>query len=461
MNPILPIEHFVPDAEARQWSDGRMYLYGSYDISGRTSYCSWEYHVFSSADLIHWVDHGESFRSAGPNTGVPWTGAPLFAPDCIYYRGRYYLFFCNADNSEGVAESVSPTGSFTNAAPVEGANGDAIDPAVLVDDDGQVYYYWGQFHLRGAKLRPDLRGVQPETLCTDLITEAGHGFHEGASIRKRNGLYYLVYTDISRGRPTCMSYATSRSPLGPFTKGGVIIDNTGCDRETWNNHGSIAIFAGRSGSVKPKVTDDLLRAGGQWYVFYHRSSQASQFNRRVCVEPIHFNTDGSIDEVEMTTQGLTGPLPAVQRIEAWRACLLHGQVHTAADGPTESDPVVRERLTLIHHNDWAAYKCIDFEAKPVDTFYVRAASLAYGGLIEIHLDQPDGELIGTCEVHRTGGWQKWATFSCPVREAKGVRAVYLVCKGREGRLSEQARRFDLERLFDLESFWFAGDGNSG
>ena len=454
MNPILPVQHFVPDAEARQWSDGRMYLYGSYDISGRTSYCSWEYHVFSSADLIHWQHHGESFRSIGPDSGVPWTGAPLFAPDCVYYNDRYYLFFCNADRSEGVAESLSPTGPFTNAAPIEGADGEAIDPAVLVDDDGQVYYYWGQFHLRGAKLRPDLRGIQPETLCTDLITEAGHGFHEGASIRKRNGIYYLVYTDISRGRPTCMAYATSRAPLGPFTKGGIIIDNTGCDPETWNNHGSIARFAVRGNSMTPKVTDDLLRTDRQWYIFYHRSSQASPFNRRVCVEPIHFNADGSIAEVEMTTQGITGPLPASRPIEAWRACLLHGHVRTAADGPTESDPTVRERLTLIHHGDWAAYKYLDFNAQPVHTFQARAASLAYGGTIEIHLDQPDGELIGTCDVPRTGGWQKWCTLTCPVQGARGVRKLYLVFKGREGKLSDQARKFDPERLFDLESFWF-------
>lgn len=414
-----------------------MYLYGSYDISGRTSYCSWEYHVFSSADLVHWEHHGESFRSTGPDSDVPWTGAPLYAPDCVYYNGRYYLFFCNADNSEGVSESLSPTGRFTNAFPIEGANGDAIDPAVLVDDDGQVYYYWGQFHLRGAKLRPDLRAIQPETLCTDLITEADHGFHEGASIRKRNGLYYLVYTDISRGRATCLAYATSRSPLGPFTKRGILIDNTGCDPETWNNHGSIASF------------------NGQWYLFYHRSSQASNYNRRVCIEPITFNADGSIDEVEMTTQGAGGPLPATRPIEAWRACLLHGRVHTAADGPTDTDPNVYERLTHIHHNDWAAYKYVDFEAQPVDTFVARAGSPTHGGTIEIRLDQPYGELIGTCDVSRTGGWQKWALHICPVKGARGVRAVYLVFRGRKGMLSEMARAFDPDRLFDLDSFWFA------
>ena len=437
MNPVLPVEYFVPDAEARQWSDGRMYIYGSLDISGRTSYCSWEYRVFSSADLIHWQDHGESFRTAPPNASVSWTNAPLFAPDCVYYNGRYYLFFCNADNREGVAESLSPAGPFTNAHPIEGADRDAIDPAVLVDDDQQVYYYWGQFHMRAARLRPDLRGIQAETLNTDVINEALHGFHEGASIRKRNGIYYLVYADISRGRPTCLGYATSTQPLGPFTKGGIIIDNTGCDPESWNNHGSIAEF------------------NGQWYVFYHRSSQASNFNRRVCIEPIHFNADGSINEVEMTTQGVGGPLPAVQPVEAWRACLLHGKVRTAADGPSENDPAVRERLTHIHMDDWAAYKYIDFDVQPVHRFCARAGSPADGGLIEVHLDAPDGEVIGVCDIPRTGGWQKWNTFTCPIKSVTGVRAVYLVFKERGDKFV--IPKFDPNRLFDLESFWFASN----
>jgi arabinoxylan arabinofuranohydrolase len=435
MNPILPIQHFIPDAEARRWNDGRIYLYGSYDISGRTCYCSWEYRVFSSSDLIHWEDHGESFRSAPPNASVTWTNAPLFAPDCIYYNGRYYLFFCNAGNREGVAESASPTGPFTNAFPIEGADNDAIDPAVLVDDDEQVYYYWGQFHMRGAKLRPNLRGIQPDTLKTNLINEAEHGFHEGASIRKRNGFYYLVYADISRGKPTCLGYATSRFPLGPFEKRGIIIDNIGCDAETWNNHGSIAEF------------------NGQWYVFYHRSSQGSMFNRRVCVEPIHFCADGSITEVEMTTQGISTPLPATQPIEAWRACLLHGHVRTAADGPTGNDPTVRERLTQIHMEDWAAFKYIDFDSQSIHTFFALAGSLAYGGLIEIRLDQPDGEMIGACAVPHTGGWQKWVTVSCPVKGAKGLRALYLIFKGTGDKFV--IPKFDPERLFDLDSFWFA------
>ncbi len=400
-----------------------MYLYGSYDISGGVTYCSYEYHVFSSDDLIHWQHHGESFRSTGPNTDVPWAEQPLYAPDCIYSNGRYYLYFCLSKKSEGVAESLHPAGRFSNAVPVEGADGIGIDPSVMVDEDGQVYYYWGQFHLRGARLRPDLKGIEPDTLHTELLTEAEHGFHEGASIRKRNGVYYLVYTDISRGRATSLAYATSRSPLGPFEKRGILIDNTGCDPQTWNNHGSIAEF------------------NGQWYVFYHRSSQSSNFNRRVCVEPLHFTPDGSIDEVEMTTQGVSGPLAASDTIEAWRACLLSGQVRTEAVGPDEHRSDFSEHLTLIQNGDWAAYKYVDF-GSGVTSFQAQAASLAYGGTIEVHLDSSDGPLVGTCEVERTGAWQKWQTFTCPVNGAQGAHALYLVFYGRPG------------RLFNLSSFSF-------
>ncbi|MNW18537.1 hypothetical protein D3C71_2181340 [compost metagenome] len=62
-------------------------------------------------------------------------------------------------------------------------------------------------------------------------------------MRKRNGIYYLVHTDISRGIASCLGCATSKSPLGPFEKRGIIIDNVGCDPGTWNNHGSIAAIS--------------------------------------------------------------------------------------------------------------------------------------------------------------------------------------------------------------------------
>ncbi|HOU15057.1 MAG TPA: family 43 glycosylhydrolase [Anaerolineae bacterium] len=424
MNPILPMQYFIPDVEARQWSDGRMYLYGSSDIGGNTLYCSQEYRVFSSDDILHWTDHGVSFSSADVHSNP---AAQLYAPDCLALNGRYYLCYCCSDGSEGIAVSDSPYGPFKEAWGVQGADGDGIDPAILLDDDGQVYYFWGQHHLRGARLTPDLKAIDRATLHTHLLIEDRDGFHEGASIRKRNGLYYLVYTDISRGRATCMSYATSRSPLGPFEKRGVLIDNTGCDPETWNNHGSIAKF------------------NGQWYLFYHRSSQASRFNRRVCVEPIEFDAEGGIATVEMTTQGISGPLDATRPIEAWRACLLSGQVRTESLPPDAWCDHWREHLTVIHNGDWAAYKYLDF-GPGVALFRARVGSLTAGGRIEVHIDQPDGPLLAVCEAPHTGGWNRWTTVSARLqRPVADVHAVYLAFGGPGG------------RLFNLERFEFARD----
>lgn len=163
-----------------------------------------------------------------------------------------------------------------------------------------------------------MRTIEEDSIVTGLLTEQEHGFHEGASLRKRAGKYYIVYTDISRGKATCMSYAVSDRPLGPYYRGGVIIDNIYCDPCTWNNHGSIEEYQ------------------GQWYVFYHRSSQNGFTCRRVCAEPIAFLEDGSIPEVEMTSQGPSGPICAFREIDASVACRLKGNGYIAPEGTPEN-----------------------------------------------------------------------------------------------------------------------------
>lgn len=422
MNPILPLEHCVPDAEPHVMPDGRLYLYGSYDICGDDFYCSQKYHAFSSDNLVDWVHHGCSFRLEDSHCDR-WSR--LYAPDCMYKDGRYYLTYCASSKAEGIAVADTPYGPFKNGYPVEGADGDAIDPTILLDDDGSVYYYWGQHELRGARLTDDLRRIDRSTLHTRLLNEKEHGFHEGPSIHKRGEWYYMVYCDTARGKATCLSYAMSRSPLGPFEKKGVIIDNDHCDPDTWNNHGGMAEFKGR------------------WYICYHRSSQSSKYSRRACMEPIAFNDDGTIDEVEMTTQGPEGPLDPTVRMDASRFCLMHGNLHVGVHGKSEHNEHHREFVQKVHAGDWMAYKYFKFSVG-VRRFHVRAGSLGFGGTIELHLDDPDGPLVGTCQVTPTGGWQLWRDFSCDITiDRPGVRALYLCFEG-----------IRPNRLMDIESFWF-------
>jgi len=411
MNPILPMNYYIPDVEARQWKDKKVYLYGSKDIGGNDEYCSYEYQVFSSEDMINWQPGNIAFSSDryGPYTANHIS--PLYAPDCIYINNKYYLFYCQADNTEGVAVSENPMGPFCNAKPVIPADGDAIDPAVLVDDDGSVYYYWGQYHARGGKLSADFQSI--ESVTDNLLTEEEHGFHEGISARKRNGLYYLSFSDISRGRPTCIGYAVSRNPLGPFVKKNIIIDNKGCDPQSWNNHGSIT------------------EINGEWYVFYHRSTHNSFFSRHVCAEKITFNEDGTINELEMTTQGVEGPISCSREIYAFTACLLSGSVYIDdySDGNNSF-----EYLTNIHNKDWVVYKYINFD-RDITAITVNAASQTYGGRIEVYLDNLESGAIGWVEVKKTKGKFDFQTFAGVIMDKPaGIHALYLKFTGPGGNL---------------------------
>lgn len=346
-NPILPLDTFVPDVEAHVWADGRIYLYGSQDIEGRMEYCSGKYHVFSSDDLIDWVDHGVCFDIGK----VLWAGEQgvLYAPDCAYRNGKYYLYYCVPDGRCGVAVSESPVGPFEDVGPIEHVT--MIDPAVFIDDDGQAYLYWGQFDgVRCAKLRENMVEIDPDTM-TQPLSVAEHEFHEGSSVKKINGKYYYLFTDTHRhgGKATSMGYAVSDNPMTGFQYGGVIIDNFGCDPATWNNHGSMECFR------------------GQWYLFYHRSTHGSPFSRHVCVESITIEEDGTIREVKMTSS-VGAALPASFRMPACRACELSGNVRIEGD----RDAPCGYALTKICPGDTATFRYLEFAGENVFTAAVKA-----------------------------------------------------------------------------------------
>ena len=406
-NPIVPAGVYIADPSAHVWNDGKLYVYGSLDES-TNYYCSWRHHVLSTTDMIHWEIEENVFASKGKNDQVPYNDALLFAPDVMYKDGTYFMYYCQPDkDAEGVATSISPLGPFTNGKKLNVAGFEEIDPCVFMDDDGQAYYIWGQFNAKIAKLKLNMTEIDTTTLVTNLVNEKEHFFHEGGYMVKREGIYYFIYAHSGRANmPTCIGYSMSRSPMGPFTYGGVIIDNDHCDPGNWNNHGSIVEFK------------------GQWYVFYHRATHNSNMMRKACVEPIYFNEDGTINEVQMTSQGAGGPLNAYEKIEAERACLLHGNVRVEAFSRNE------EQLTKINNGDKAAYKYIAFDGKS-SKFTARVKSGKNGGVINIHIDQPWGKKLGTLTVAPTSENQEWQEQSCPIERTNGKQTLWLVFRGGE------------------------------
>lgn len=282
------------DPSGHLWADGKMYLYTSHDQECQEDYYMKDWHTFSSSDLVHWTDHGVSLAV----NQLTWADNYAWAPDAAYKNGKYYLVFPagtgTKDRSDpqkstkwmglGIAVSDSPTGPFVDA--IGGPlwkTPYANDPCLFIDEDGRSYLYFHGSHpdYSVAELADDLLGVKGGPTKMDM-----GGYEpkaEGPWVFKRNGVYYFT---VAEGNRT-LTYYMGRSPKGPWTYKGIIMDKEGQS----NNHHSIVAFKGK------------------WILFYHRWSHAvdascKKTQRQIAAEYLHFNQDGSIQEVKRTLHGV-------------------------------------------------------------------------------------------------------------------------------------------------------------
>lgn len=82
-------------------------------------------------------------------------------------------------------------------------------------------------------------------------------------------------------------------------------------------------------------------------------------------------------------------------------------------------------IGFIEHGDWARYDKLDFGHKTAQVTF-RAASATQGGIIELRLGSPAGELLGKCAIPDTGGWQSWATFKASIKPLSGTNDLCLL-----------------------------------
>ncbi len=77
-----------------------------------------------------------------------------------------------------------------------------------------------------------------------------------------------------------------------------------------------------------------------------------------------------------------------------------------------------ECIGWIESGDWVRYEGLDLPAGGGE-LELRVASATRGGVIEIRRDALDGELLGTCSVPHTGGWQSWTTRRAQLEAPSG------------------------------------------
>ena len=481
-NPYLPVNEYIPDGEPHVFGN-RVYIYGSHDQAHGKVYCEGHYAIWSAPvnDLTDWRYEGVSYRRDQDPSNTNDT-LQLWAPDVTQGPdGRYYLYYCFSFYPEiGVAVSDSPAGPFEFYGhvryPKHLMGGKTLqeympfDPAVLTDDDGKVYLYYGfapggekkidfpdpdseemkdlpekdKEQLRiarstvfsksamAAQLEPDMITLKEEPF--ELIPSEnnsagtsfeGHGFFEASSIRKIRGRYYFVYSS-HKSHELC--YAVSSHPLKDYVYGGTIISNgdIGLDGRTEpvyplsNNHGGI------------------VQIGEHFYIFYHHATDGTEFSRQGCAEEIQILPDGSIPQVEVTSCGLNqGPLEASGSYPASIAChITCPGMPSAICYPNEA----YQRTTRITQDSNQVF-ITDIQDRTVIGYkYFRFAGACevllelrgiWNGTVRVSLDPEGTAVIGEGALDRCS--ETWFLASILCSAEPGVHALYLQFEGK-GRL---------------------------
>lgn len=477
-NPYLPLNEYVPDGEPHVFGD-RVYIYGSHDKSKGKAYCENDYVTWSAPidNPRDWRYEGVIYRKTQDPSNKDGK-MQLWAPDVAKGSdGRYYLYYCFSFYPEiGVAVSDSPAGPFEfyghvrYPASIEGGkvldDHMPFDPAILVDDDGRAFLYWGfapacekemeipkmtEEEIAGlpkeqqevmkvlskvkfvedsqvAELESDMLTMKeaPRKLIPSGKTSAGtgfegHAFFEASSIRKINGKYYFVYSS-HKSHELC--YAISDKPDRDFKYGGTIISNgniglNGNDKPTYtlsNNHGGIE-----------KLTDG-------YYIFYHRCTDGNEFSRQGCAEPITIAADGSIAQVETTSCGLNGgALKGKGIYPAGIAC--HMTCATTMSHIDFNDPIMASQtrmtqeqnitfVTDIADETVLGYKYFDFEN--VSRVILEARG-DFKGTITIFEDPKGEKPSGQATVAVDSA--DWKLIDIPAKLNGEGKAVYICFSG--------------------------------
>jgi Beta-xylosidase len=287
-NPV--IRHKYTADPAAIVHNGMVYMYTGHDEppDGVEDYVMNDWLCFSSKDMVHWEEHPVPLRAAD----LVWSKGGAYASQVVERNGRFYWYVAVSHGSIpgkaiGVAVADKPEGPFFDAigqalitnetigAPGENKNN--LDPTVLIDDDGQAWLFWGNSQCYYAKLKENMTELDGPVQKIQIPQ-----FTEGAWIHKRGDWYYLLY---GYDFPEKIGYAMSRHIDGP-----------------WEFKGIICELAGNCKTHSPSI----LEYKDQHYFIYHNGGlpQGGSHRRSVCIDYLYFNEDGTIQKIEMTTEGI-------------------------------------------------------------------------------------------------------------------------------------------------------------
>lgn len=289
-NPVIR-DKFTADPAALVYHD-TVFLYTGHDEAPNdfNFYRMHEWLVFSSTDMVNWTEHPVPLSVKD----FAWAKADAWAAQTTERNGKFY-FYVTVEHATvpgkaiGVAVADRPTGPFRDAlgkalitndmTTATDISWDDLDPTVFTDDDGQAYLFWGNTKCYYAPLKENMIELAGEIKVVEGLTD----FTEAPWIHKRGDWYYLSF---AQHFPEKTAYAMSRSINGPWEYKGILNELAGNSN---TNHQSIIEYRGTP------------------YFIYHTGGltvHGGSFRRSVCIDRLHYNPDGTMKRVVMTSEGI-------------------------------------------------------------------------------------------------------------------------------------------------------------
>ncbi|WP_439658654.1 arabinan endo-1,5-alpha-L-arabinosidase [Lentzea sp. HUAS TT2] len=229
----------------------------------------------TSADRIAFRNAGSAFPG-GASWTTPYTGGGtnLWAPDLSYRDGRYWLYYSAStfgSNRSAIFLATSTSGdsgTWTHRGlVVETRTSDdfnAIDPDLVVDDQGRWWLSFGSFWsgIKMVALNPST-GLRSDSVVRSIASRNG-GAIEAPNIVRRGGYYYLfVSFDLCcRGASSTYRVMAGRSSsvTGPYVaRNGTAL----------NSGGGTEILAGQGSVHGPGHQDVLADVDGDLLVYHY------------------------------------------------------------------------------------------------------------------------------------------------------------------------------------------------
>ncbi len=482
-------------------NDGKLYVYGTtegidYEAGtlAKNGYNNHSLTILSTKDMVNWTDEGTldnenltnmvSTIPSKEKTKCKW-GTKAWAPSGLKIDGdgdgedEYYIFYTNG-GAVGYVQGDSPTGPwkddlgkvlFNQSTPNCSDVVWCFDPAVLVDDKGDAYVYFGGGVPGGNNPTAEQKAHPQTSRVAKIKFEEGTGkvlldgepkkldayyMFEDSEINQFHGKYFYSYcinfmvpgslqkpigavNNLGSGQIGCyVSTDPMNITFDPDQQEstddlkylGAILDNpSSIYGESYNNHHHMQSFKGHDYIFYHSTIlgNTLFRDNKQYRNLHVDEISVDEATDAISITPSYEgasqiedfepykNEDGSTKYINATTAASSAGVKS-SRDDAMVLQTINGS------------PMV---IDAIDTGDWTCIKGVNFGENGLKNFGMEYYSASDAGRVELFIDDPTNieNKVATIDILETTNNKYVYTSTATTKTVTGKHDVYFVFRG--------------------------------